>query len=77
MDGGLSKKPYLLGATFSNKELGFTDLHLKSIEYRKEYLSHFIETDNMMFINKLTGVQFTSEKECVDNLLKNHKDLLE
>ena len=74
---GNSSSPFVFGSTFVNPEKGFTDIHLKSANYRSDYLNHFITREVHQYTNKITGLTFPSEQSCLQNLTKNFGDLLQ
>jgi hypothetical protein len=56
-----------------------TDLHLKSLAYRKQYLAHFMGPPSLAGVveNRLTRERFNNEAECLESLLLNNQSLLE
>jgi len=68
-----------VGALLNNKEECTTDLHLRCLEYGKEYLANFINAPSRSGAveNRLTKERFASEAACLDTLLANNQLLLE
>jgi hypothetical protein len=58
-----------------------TDVHLRALQYRTEYLETFIGVTSGLepqgFVNKLTGEVFEDKKSCLVSLLTNNQVLLE
>jgi hypothetical protein len=56
-----------------------TDLHLKSLAYRRQYLANFMSTPTAAGVveNRLTRERFDNEEECLESLLMNNQSLLE
>lgn len=77
--GGQDKRPLLVGAVMQHSEEGVTDLHLKSLAYRKSYLAHFMTAPSLAGVveNRLTRERYDSEAECLESLFLNTQSLLE
>ena len=56
-----------------------TDVHLKSLSYRKQYLENFMSSSSIsgMIENRLTKELFDSEVDCLDSLFMNNQSLIE
>jgi hypothetical protein len=62
-----------------NSEECVTDVHLKSLSYRKQYLDNFMSSSSIsgMIENRLTKELFDSEVDCLDSLFMNNQSLIE
>jgi hypothetical protein len=69
--------PFVIGAALSNAKTGTTDVHLKSLHYRRSYFASFVSRQDRSYCNKITGEVFATEAACHESLFKNHKDLIE
>jgi hypothetical protein len=76
---GKDRRPLLVGAVMQHSEECVTDLHLKSLAYRRQYLDNFMSTPTAAGAveNRLTRERFESEEECLESLLMNNQSLLE
>jgi len=77
--GGKDRRPLLVGAVMQHSEECVTDLHLKSLAYRKQYLAHFMGPPSLAGVveNRLTRERFNNEADCLQSLLLNNQSLLE
>jgi hypothetical protein len=69
--------PFVIGATMTNEKSKTTDVHLKSIHYRRSYLANFMLKQDRRYINRITGEVYETEQACLDSLFNNHKVLIE
>lgn len=73
------RRPLFVGAVMNNREEATTDLHLRCLEYRRQYLANFISAPTLAGAveNRLTNERFANEAACLDGLLANNQLLLE
>ena len=73
------RRPLFVGAVMNNREEGVTDVHLRCLEYRRQYLANFVSAPTLAGTveNRLTKERFASEAACLDALLANNQLLLE
>jgi len=73
------RRPLFVGAVMNNSEECTTDLHIRCLEYRKQYLANFMSAPNHAGAveSRLTKERFASETACLDSLMTNNQLLLE
>lgn len=77
---GKDRRPAVLGAVLTDREEAVSDVHLRCLEYTKEYLANFIcATPGVApsALSRLTKEEFASDKECLERLLCNNQQLVE
>lgn len=75
--GGKSKRPLIVGQALLNKEESVTDVHIKTLEYSREFLRNFVHKVTVhsgakIYVNRMTKESFDTYNECLESLFENN-----
>jgi len=79
--GGKTERPLIVGQALLNKEESVTDVHIKTLEYTREFLENFVHKITVnsetyggahLYVNRMTKESFDTYNECLESLFQNN-----